>query len=340
MIYARPPTAGEHIELQRMVRQAIGRVSQRAHLILLSAQGRTVPELASFFGMSRATVRFWIRRFTVHGPAGLYDEPRSGRPRKLGPQVLATLLTMRQNDPRHVGYLATFWTVAMLAVALGHRLGTWFSASTVRGALHGLGLRWGRPRLAMPLKVDPQKAHKQWVMAKAVVEAGPEAAILYGDESRVQLLPLVRAMWYWVGPQLRIPTPGTNVTRALFGALNIRTGQWVYLVRERRRTADFLAFLESLLVAYPKGPILLIVDNFSSHTAHAVEAWLAMHPRLQLSSLPKYCSHLNPVERIWLRLKNTLAANRLYRSMKLLLETIEAFFRQMTPEQALKWAAA
>src|SRR5688572_19634517 len=131
MIYARPPTAGEHIELQRMVRQAIGRVSQRAHLILLSAQRRTVPELASFFDMSRATVRFWIRRFNVHGPAGLYDEPRSGRPRKLGPQVLATWLTMLQNDPRPVGYLATFWTVARLGVALEHRLGTWFSASTV-----------------------------------------------------------------------------------------------------------------------------------------------------------------------------------------------------------------
>lgn len=340
MISARPPTEGEHLELQRMVRQAIGRVSQRAHLILLSAQRRTVPELASFFDMSRATVRFWIRRFNVHGPAGLYDEPRSGRPRQLGPQVLATWLTMLQNDPRHVGYLATFWTVAMLGVALEPRLGTWFSASTVRGAWHGLGLRWGRPRLAMPLKMDPQKAHKQGVIARAVVEAGPEAAILYGDASRVPLLPLIRAMWYWVGQPRRIPTPGTHVTRARFGALNSRTGPWVYLVRERMRTADFLACLEYVLMASPKGPILLIVDNFSRHTAHAVEAWRAVHPRLQLYYLPKYCSHLHPVERIWLRLKNTLAANRLYGSMKLLRETTEAFCMQMTPEQALKWAAA
>jgi transposase len=311
MIYARPPTEGDHIELQRMVRQAIGRVSQRAHLILLSAQRRTVPELASFFDLSRAPVRLWIRRFSVHGPAGLYDEPRSGRPRQLGPQVLATLLAMLQNDPRHVGCLATFWTVAMLGVALEHRLGTWFSASTVRGALHGLGLRWGRPRLAMPLKMAPQTAHTQWVIAKAVVEAGPEAAILYGDESRVPLLPLIRAMWYWVGQPLRIPTPGTNVTRALFGALHSRTGQGVYLVRERMRTADFLACLESLLMAYPKGPIPLMVDNFSRHTAHAVEAWRAVHPRLQLYYLPKDCSPLNPVGRIWLRRKHTLAANRL-----------------------------
>ena len=102
---------------------------------------------------------------------------------------------------------------------------------------------------------------------------------------------------------------------------------------------DFIAFLEHLLVVYPTGPIVVIVDNFSSHTARAVTEWLTGHPRLQLLYLPKYCSHLNPVERIWLQLKNKLAANRLYGSMKVLLDTVEAFFKEMTPEQALAWAA-
>ena len=91
----------------------------------------------------------------------------------------------------------------------------------------------------MPDKVDPQKAEKQWTIVKAVVEAPSDAVILYGDESRIQLLPLVRAMWHWVGQQLRIPTPGSNVTRTLFGALNIRTGQWIHLVRQRMRKEDF-----------------------------------------------------------------------------------------------------
>ena len=340
MIFARQPTAEERIELKRMPRQAIGRVSQRAQMILLSTQRRTVPELATWFTMSRATVRLWIRRFNAHGPAGLYDEPRSGRPRLVGPPVLEAIATILEDDPRHAGYLATFWTVAMVGMALLHQWGVQLSSSALRATMHKLGLRWGRPRLTMPTKVDPEKAAKQWVMAKAMLEAGPEATILYADESRLQLLPLIRAMWHWAGQQIRIPTPGTNVTRALFGALNIRTGRWGYLIRERMRTDDFLAFLEQLLVAYPQGPILLMVDNFSSHTAQAVGPWLAMHPRLHLHYLPKYCSHLNPVERIWRQLKNTLAANRLYGSMWFLLQTVEAFFTAMTPEQALTWAAA
>jgi hypothetical protein len=192
----------------------------------------------------------------------------------------------------------------------------------------------------MPRKTDPQKTQKQWRIAQAVLAAGPDAHILYADESRVQLLPLVRAMWHWVGQQVRIPTPGSNSSRALFGALNIRRGQWTYLVRSRMLTEDFLAFLEHLMITYPVGAIVLVVDNYSSHTAKAVQTWLAQaeHTRMRLLYLPTYCSHLNPVEPIWLRLKGTVAPNRLHGSMAALLEAVDTFFKEMTPRQALLWA--
>ena len=342
MLYVRQPTPEEHQELKRLTRQAVGRVSQRAQMVLLSAQRRTVPEIATIFDVSRATVRFWLRRFEAQGPAGLQDEPRSGRPRTVTPEGEERLVGMLSQDPQQVqpGFLATIWTVAMLGLALATPMGLTVSETTIRATMHRLGLAWRRPRLTMPRKTDPDKAAKQWVIAEAVIAAGPEATVLYADETRLQLLPLVRACWQWVGQQLRIPTPGSNVTRAIFGALNIRTGQWDYRVRPRMQTDDFLAFLEHLLVVYPSGPILLIVDNYSSHTAHAVRAWLAEHPRLRLFFLPTYCSQLNPVEQIWLQLKNTLAADRLYGSMPLLLQTVDQFFAAMTPEEALTWADA
>ncbi len=340
MIYVRTPTDAELQELKRMTRQEIGRVGQRAQMVLLSAQRRTVPEIAAIFAVRYKTVRKWLRRFDRHGPAGLYDEPRSGRPRKLTDRVRQSLVEMIQQDPERSGYLATFWTVAMLALALAEKVGVYLSVSRIRQVLHSTGLAWGRPRLAMPAKTDPDKAQKQWAIAQAVVDAGPEAAVLYADESRIELLPLVRAMWHWVGEQIRVPTPGSNQTRALFGALNIRTGQWTHLVREHMYQEDFIAFLEHLLTVYADGPIILIVDNYSSHVAKVVPAWLEEHPRLQLHYLPKYCSHLNPVENIWLRLKDRIAANRLYGSLDGLLDAVANFFEAMTPALALRWADA
>jgi transposase len=340
MLYARRPTDEELQELKRMVRQEVGRVSQRAQMVLLSIRRKTVPEIADILEVCCATARFWIKRFNAEGPVGLYDRARSGRPRKSTGQVKDTIVQMIQDDPSQEGYLATFWTVSMLVLAVVKKVGVKLSPSTLRATLHQLGLRWGRPRLAMPDKVDPEKASKQWAIIKAVRDAGPGAAILYGDGSRIHLLPLLRNMWHWAGEQIRIPTPGNNQSRAIFGALNIRTGQWNYLIRERMRKEDFIAFLEYLLGVYTSGPIVLVVDNYSSHTAHVVQAWLNEHPRMHLLYLPKYCSHLNPVEPIWLQLKNAVAPNRLYDSMKILLDTAKAFLDNMSPEQALAWAAA
>ena len=342
MMYVRPVTEDEQTELKRMTRQAPGRVSQRAQMILLSAQRRTVPEIATIFDLSRATVRFWIRQFETAGPAALYDDPRSGRPRKLCGDAQAALVHLLERDPMQVDarYLATFWTTAMLVLLLAMHWQLRVCRNTVRNVLQRLKLRWRRPRLAMPRKTDPNKARKQWEIAEAVITAGPDAAVLYADESRVQTLPLLRAMWQWVGQQIRIPTPGSNTTRALFGALNIRTGAWHYQVHRRMKKEDFIAFLSSLLTVYPTQVIILIVDNYSSHTAHVVADWVTTHPQLQLHFLPKYCSHLNPVEPIWLQMKGQIAANRLYGSIKLVLAAVDMFFARMTPAQALTWAGA
>jgi transposase len=342
MLYVRQPTAEEGVELKRPTRREVGRVSRRAQMVLRSARRRTVPAVAALFAVSRATVRFWLRRFDAAGPAGLRDEPRHGRPRKVTPQVETDLATWLRQDPQQADprYLATFWTVAMLLLTPSREVQLARSPTALRATLHRLGLRWRRPRLAMPRKTDPEEARKQWQIAGAVIGAGPEAAVLYADESRVQPLPLVRAMWSWVGQQWRVPTPGSNTRRARFGALELRTGRWTYLVRERMRKDDFIAFLGHLLLAYPCRPIIPVVDNDSSHTAGEVKAWLAAHPRPQLYYLPTHCSHLNPVERIWLQVKGDLAANRLYGSIKPLLATVDRFFAAMTPEQALVWAAA
>jgi transposase len=109
MIFVRRLTRLEYAKLHRMTRQEVGRVSQRAHMILLSAQQRSVAEIADLFDVSRTTVRFWIERFEAAGTAGLYDEPRSGRPRKAGPVLdQAVLDELRHDIEQNAAYLTTF----------------------------------------------------------------------------------------------------------------------------------------------------------------------------------------------------------------------------------------
>ena len=78
MRFVRDPSKVEREELERMTRQEVGRVAMRAHMILLSAQGYTVPEIVEIHDTSNITVYKWFDRFDARGPEGLYDLPRSG----------------------------------------------------------------------------------------------------------------------------------------------------------------------------------------------------------------------------------------------------------------------
>lgn len=102
----------------------------------------------------------------------------------------------------------------------------------------------------------------------------------------------------------------------------------------------FIAFLQHVLAQYRGVPTILTMDHCASHTAHVVREWHDAHRRMRIMFLPTYYSHLNPVESSWWQLKGKVAANRLCGSMAVLPETIEEFFAEMTPAQALQAAAA
>lgn len=156
------------------------------------------------------------------------------------------------------------------------------------------------------------------------------ATVLYLDECEVQLLPLVRAMWMR-GERVRVPTPGQNAKRVLFGALNAHTGRLEHRVSARKRAVDFVAFLEQVVVAYPQGEVVLILDNVVTHHARLVQHWLAdpAHARIRMVWLPKYSAHEhNPIERVWGQMKTAVAANRLHGSIDLLVAAAERYLTE------------
>jgi transposase len=324
-------SAEQRTDLEHLRRQAVGRVAGRAHLIVLNDQGYHVPEIARIAGGGRDVVRHWLHRYQRLGIPGLYDEPRSGRPRS---HPLADLVvdTQASQSPPCSGHVQTCWSVGLLGAFLGRRFGIHLSGASVRRALQRQGWRWGRPRLAPVGRVDPEAQEKVAALLAAwrQVQAGV-GQVLFVDESDLQLLPVLRAMWM-KGPRRRIPTPGTNRRHAFFGALDARRGSWVSTDHAHKRAAHFLAFLQRLLALYPSGPLYVALDNAPIHTARLIEHWLADQPRVIALWLPKYAGHaLNPVERIWGLMKAAVAANRPAGSMDALIQAARDFFAMLRP---------
>jgi transposase len=331
-------SVGERRDLKRLARREVGRVSERVHMVLLADRGYSVAQIATIYECSESTVRHWLQRFATEGIPGLRDLPRSGRPRKADAAARAVIRQVLEQPPAAAGYGFGNWSVVTLCSHLAERLGLRFSRTTLRRVLVGLEYRWRRPKHVLPQ--DPEAAQKMWALFDRVVQAPPEAVLLCQDECEVHLVPVLRGMWMRKGQQAQIPTPGTDRKVAVFGALEPATGRWIYALYRRKASIEFLHFLDGLLAAYPQRPILLILDNAGFHKARPVVTWLAEHPRLELLFLPTYSGHRhNPVEKVWWRLKQQVAANRLHGSLEELVTAVRGFFVEFTPEAALQLAA-
>lgn len=326
-------------ELLRMTRQEKGRVVLRAQLILWAAHDpQSIPQLAKRIGWSEERVRLWIKRFLFEGPKGLSDRPGRGRRPKQSPHVQQEMSQVLEagQPPPHTGY--TCWTISLLMGWLLVTFNIKVHASTVRRWIHHLDFHWQRPKTE-PISRDPQYVSKLRRISHLFERVEAPDVILYEDETTLRLLPVIRGMWMKIGKQLRIHTGGGwNRSIKVFGALNALTGKFLSRIFDTCNAQSFIAFLEAILEAYPMGQIYIIVDNASWHHAHLVEDWLTTHPRLELVWLPTGSPKLNPVERIWGKLKTQVAANHWYGTLNAIRKAAEDFLDSLSPERTCQIA--
>jgi transposase len=134
-------------------------------------------------------------------------------------------------------------------------------------------------------------------------------------------------------------TPATIRRRTIFGAVDLRTGRFLYQVTRKAVSASFIAFCEQLLAAYPAAPLVAVVcDNVIIHHSKLVQRWQATHPRIVVLHGARYSPHDNPVERVWGALKAFLAHSPTL-TIQGRVRQVHAFFRARSPTQLLATAA-
>ena len=332
----RKPTEDEHEELKRMKRQEVGRVSIRAHLILLSSRGYSAPDIAEIHDVTGPMVYKWMDRFDEEGPSGLYDREREGRPRKIDEEVEQEIEQLLKQNPTEKGENATRWTTGRIAEHLRRELGVDVHPETVREALSRLEYSWTRPRRKLP-PVGPEAYRERLeAIVAAVFKAGPEASVLVEDETTIKRFPPLRRQWQPVGEQRPVMVPEANEDVTLYGALDLTSGTIHAQAYEKGRSDYTIEYLESLLEA-TTGHVLLIWDQAKWHTSKKVRKWLDTHDRIETHLLPVRSPEANPMEDLWRELKEQVAAC-LERSLDTLLESARQYLAHLSGKQALRTA--
>jgi putative transposase len=109
----------------------------RVRIVLLSADGLSNKDIAARLRLNQVTVGLWRRRFVKQGLTGLHEELRSGRPRSIPDERVATLIRRTLRTKPKDG---THWSCRSLAAE------TRLSKSTVQRIWRAFGLQPHRAR--------------------------------------------------------------------------------------------------------------------------------------------------------------------------------------------------
>jgi transposase len=312
-------TDEERAELTRLVRskRTSVRLSQRARIVLLAAEGMQNKDIGQQLAVGRVQVARWRERYRASRLAGIErDLPRGAPPVKVDVARLVELTT--QSTPP----AATHWSTRKMAAALG------VSAASVSRHWRANGLKPHRVR-GFKVSRDPKFVEKLEDIVGLYMAPPEHALVLCCDEkSQVQALDRTQP-----GLPLKKGRAGTMThdykrhgTTTLFAALNVLDGQVISQCQQRHRHDEWLKFLRQIDRETPKDKTLhLIADNYATHKHPAVQEWLARHPRFNMHFTPTSASWLNMVERFFRDLTTEQLRRGVFRSVPELTAAIDAY---------------
>jgi transposase len=176
-IFVRTITDEERQALERGLRSSDAFVLRRCQVLLASAKGQRVPQIAHTLCCDDQTALNAIHAFNQRGLASLTKG--SSRPhtieRAFSEESIHSLRTLMHRSPRDFGKESSVWTL-QLAVEVSFEQGLTreqVSAETVRATFERLRVRWQRAKewIASP---DPQYTRKKaWRLADGVGGLSP-----------------------------------------------------------------------------------------------------------------------------------------------------------------------
>ena len=303
----------------------------RARMILESAVGTSVTQIARTLNTYPNKVIYWRQRYVASGLVGLQDHPRSGRPPKYGERFRHDLLKVLSHPPPKG---LSIWDGPAVAEALGAPV------DAVWKVLRKEGINLQRQR-SWCISTDTHFASKAADIVGLYLAPPANAIVLCVDE-KPSIQALERKTGYLTtesGKVIRAyqSTYKRHGTLNLFAALEVSTGKIQGKVTQEKKRMDCQAFMDELVKEYSSDQKLhVVLDNYSTHKKN--NEWLARHPHVHFHFTPTSASWLNQVE-IWFGIFSRKALRGAsFANPQQLRQHIEDFIARYNPNsKPFKW---
>ena len=187
-------------ELERFRKLASSRDSEKALMVLLSAEGKKVSEIANSLKRNPHTVRDWLKRYNASGMQGLNRKYSPGRPDEKRSKIKEHIRNILNSSPVEHGYQDHVWSVPLIVHDAAFKLGLKVSGDTVTRALNSMGYSYKRPSKTVPARAPTKEEKLKQIQdiisgIKAVLSRG-EAEIYALDESHFSTEPYLVRGWF------------------------------------------------------------------------------------------------------------------------------------------------
>src|SRR5262245_816708 len=280
---------------------------ERLQAVQLMESGKSADEVAKTLEVGRSSVFEWQQKYREGGLAALSTKFASGRPTVLSDKQMVQLYGLiHGKDPRQYSFDFALWTRGLVGDLIHLKFGVRLSRVTVGRVLKKLGMSPQRP-LYRAYQQDPEKVRKwkEETYPKIRADAADVGAtILFADEAAIRTDHHAGTTWAPVGQTPVVTATGERKSVNMVSAVSSRGELHFELFEGSMNATRFIEFCK-LLLTDVAGPVSLIVDGGSAHTAKAVRRYVvSTEGRLRLYFLPPYSPELNPDEWVWKNVKH------------------------------------
>jgi transposase len=298
---------------------------------LLSADGFTIDEIARIYQIHRDTVGTTFDKWKRDGIAGLFDDPRSGRPSKLSDDEADETVKLLKEEPR---------SIKKALAATREKTGKEISEWTLKRIAKNAELRWKRMRRSVKGRRDQGEFERvqEEITALHEQEAAGEVGLYYFDESGFSLTPDVPYAWQAVGETIEISSRRSKRLNVL-GFCNKQQDFHATTVQGYVDSEIVIACFDQFCDTINKKTIV-VVDNASMHTSSKFKGKLGEWEEngLIVKYLPTYSPELNLIEIVWRLIKYNWLPLSAYLSFKNLKSELQLVLDGIGSEYQINFA--
>jgi transposase len=287
----------------------IGVVAGRLQIIL-AAKDHGITQVCRVHNISRTTVTDWIKRLKNGGIEALANKPK--RPQSLLHPHEDTIKEMIEQDPNI--------TIKKLIIMIGERLHIIVGQTAMRRVVKKLNFSYITPRPTHYKKKESDSAEfKKNLRTK--YEKDRARPIFFFDEARFGTHSKLGHGWFKKGSRTPVKVKLGFQNFYLYSAINPSSGEDFTLILPKVNTNCMNIFLEEIARQYKNKPMTIVMDGAGWHKSKE----LAIPSSIEIIYLPPYSPELNPVERLWLYLKQNTIKNKIYDTLSDLEKMISNF---------------